>query len=68
MKLVLPGGGGGGDITRELGCRRHCAKYFLEFRIFFDIQLKNTFNLILLSFKVPSERFYLKVFITGLTF
>jgi hypothetical protein len=35
---------------------------------FFDIQFKNTFNLIFLDFKVPSERFFNKDFKTGLTF
>ena len=46
----------------------HGAIFFLNLRIFFDIQFKNTFNLILLSFKVPSKRFCHKVFKTGLTF
>ena len=32
--------------------------YFCVLRNFFDIQFKNTSNLILLSFKVPSERFF----------
>ena len=59
MKLVLPGGGGGGsDITRGWGFRRHGAKLFCSSRIFFYIQFKNTSNLILLSFKVPSESFF----------
>ena len=42
--------------------------YFCVLRNFFDIQFENTSNLILLSFKVPSERFFYKVFKTGLTF
>ena len=42
---------------------------FLEFDThFFDIQFKNTYNLIFLGLKVPSERFFHKNFKTGLTF
>ena len=44
----------------------HGAKFFLRFENFFDIQFKNTSNLMLLSFKVPTERFFHKVFKTGL--
>ena len=40
----------------------------LEFDTFFDIQFKNTFNLVFPYFKVPSERFLFKNFKTGLTF
>ena len=66
MKLLLPRGGGGGDITRRW--RRGHGAIFFEFDTFFDIQFKNTFNLIFLSIKVPSERFFHKNFTTGLTF
>ena len=45
------------------------AKLFLEFdTFFFEIQFKNTSNLIFQGFKVPSERFLFKNFKTGLTF
>ena len=57
--VTLPGGGGAGGMV---------AIFFLRFENFFLIQFKNTSNLILLSFKVPSERFFHKVFRTGLTF
>jgi hypothetical protein len=57
VAVTLPGGGGGG---MEL--------FFFEFDTFFDIQFKITFNLIFLSIKVPSERFFHKNFTTGLTF
>ena len=62
-------------------CRRHYqgvevkkarrvqgAKLFFQFDPFFEIQFKNTFNLILLDFKVSSESFVFKFFKTGLTF
>ena len=55
----LPAVGSAGGLVQKKICR---------LRIFFDIQFKNTFNLILLSFKVPSERFFHKNFKTGLTF
>ena len=42
--------------------------FFLEFDTFFNIQFKNTFNLIFPGFKVPSESFLFKNFKTGLTF
>ena len=35
---------------------------------FFDIQFKNTSNLIFLGFKVPSESFFPKDFKSGVTF
>ena len=41
---------------------------FLEFGIFFDIQFKNTSNLIFPGFMVPSKRFFPENFKTGLTF
>ena len=41
---------------------------FLEFDTFFDIQFKNTSNLIFLGFKVPSESFFLKNFKRGHAF
>jgi hypothetical protein len=37
-------------------------------KYFFGIQFKNTYNLIFLGLKVPSERFFHKDFKTGLTF
>ena len=43
-------------------------KKILTFKIFFNIQVKNTSNLTLLSCKVPSERFFHQVFKTGLYF
>jgi hypothetical protein len=44
-------------------------KLFLEFdTFFFNIHFKNTFNLIFLGFKMPSERFFRKDFKTGLAF
>ena len=42
--------------------------FFLEFDTFFDIQFKNTSNLIFLGFKVSFERFIHKNFKTGITF
>ena len=46
--------------------------YFKKFlcclRNFFDIHFKSTSNLILLSFEVPPDNFFHKVFQTGLTF
>ena len=44
------------------------AKPFFRFDPFFKIQFKNTSNLILLGFKMSSERFSFKNFETGLTF
>ena len=44
------------------------ANFFLNLTHCFDIQFKNTLNLIFLGFKVPSERFFHKDFKTGLTF
>ena len=35
---------------------------FCRLRIFFDIQFKDTLNLIFLGFKVPSEEFFLQEF------
>ena len=43
-------------------------QFFFRFETSFVIQFKDTFNLILLSFKVPIERFFHKFFKTGLTF
>ena len=42
--------------------------FFLEFDTFFDIQFKNTSNVIFPSFKVPSESFFHKNFKRGHTF
>ena len=44
------------------------ANFSFRLTNFFDIQFKNTSNLIFLDFKVPSERFFHKDFKTGLTF
>ena len=53
-----------------VGCRyvQGREEFFFEFDTFFDIQFKNTVNLIFPGFKVPSERFLSKDFKTGLTF
>ena len=68
MKLLLPGGGGtGGIITRGWGFW-YSAKNVCHLTQFLDIQFKNIYNFILLSFKVPSERFFRKFFKTVLTF
>ena len=45
-------------MQKKICCLRNC----------FDNQFKNASNLTLLSFKVPSERFFHKVFKTGVTF
>ena len=59
-------------IARGWGCRCrfrwHCAIFFWNLTQFFDIQFKNTSNLIFKGFKVPSKRFFQKYFKTGLTF
>ena len=68
-------------FARGRWCRRHYqgvevkkvrrglgAKSFFRFDPFFQIQFKNTSNLILLGFKMSSERFLFKDFKTGLTF
>jgi hypothetical protein len=52
------GGGGAGGMVQ----------FSFEFDTFFYIQFKNTYNLIFLGFKVPSERFFHKNFKTGLNF
>ena len=52
------GGGVGGNLQN----------LFWNLTHFIDIQFKNTVNLIFLSFKVSSERFFHKNFKTGLTF
>ena len=44
------------------------AKPLFRFDLFFEIQFENTFNLILLDFKMSSESFVFKFFKTGLTF
>ena len=58
---ILPGGGKGGKggMVQIL---------FWNLTHFFDFEFKNTSNLTLLGFKVPSERFFHKNFKTGLTF
>ena len=45
-------------MQKKICCLRNC----------FDNQFKNASNLTLLSFKVPSERLFHKVFKTGVTF
>ena len=68
-------------FARGRWCRRHYqgvevktvmrgqgAKPFFRFDPFFKIQFKNTSNLILLGFKMSSERFLFKDLKTGLTF
>ena len=52
------GAGAGGMVQKKIWSLTH----------FFDFEFKNTFNLIFLGFKVPSERFFHKDFKTGLTF
>ena len=42
--------------------------FFWNLTLFFYIQFKNTSGLVFPSFKVPSESFFHKNFITGLTF
>ena len=58
MKLLLPGGGGAGGITRGSGAGGMVQKKFCRLKFFFDIQFKNTSSLIFFSVKVPSERFF----------
>ena len=59
------GGGGGGGGGRGGMAQNH----FSDRTLFFDLQFKNTSNLILLSFKMSSESFlFHKFFNTGLTF
>jgi hypothetical protein len=43
-------------------------KKFCRLRIFFDIQFKITSKIFLPNVKVPSERFFYKVFESGRTF
>ena len=57
----MPGGGGAGSGGMV-------QNFFLNLTQFFDIQFKNTSNLIFLGFKVPSESFFQKNFKTGFTF
>ena len=66
--MLLPGGGGaGGIITRGWGFR-HGTIFLWNLTPFFDIQFKNTSNLVFPGFKVSSESFFPKDFKTGLTF
>ena len=46
----------------------HGTKLFFDRTLFFDLQFKNTSNLILLGFKMSSKRFLFKNFKTDLTF
>ena len=52
------------DISREFEQQM----FFGIWRFLFEIQFKNTSNLIFLGFKVPSESFFHKDFKIGLTF
>ena len=58
------GGGGGGGGGRGGMAQNH----FSDRTLFFYLQFKNTSNLILLGFKMSSERFLFEDFKTGLTF
>ena len=58
MKLLLPGGGGAVALLPGDGGSGMVQKRFCRLTKLFDIQFKNTSNLILLSFKVQSERFF----------
>ena len=62
----MPGGGGGGGGGGERGGMAQ--NYFSVFIPFFKLQFKNASNLILLGFKMSSERFLFKDFKTDLTF
>ena len=64
-KFFLPGGSGAGGIISWGG---RVQNHFSDLTLFFDIQFKNTYNLILLGFKLSSERFLFKNFKTDLTF
>ena len=48
--------------------RSRVQNFFWNLTLFFEIQFKNTSNLIFLGFKVPSESFFHKNFKIGLTF
>merc|ERR1712051_669558 len=52
------GGGGGGGGGRGGMAQNH----FSDSTLFFDLQFKNISNLILLGFKMSSERFYIRGF------
>ena len=52
------GGGGGGGGGRGGMAQNH----FSDRTLFFDLQFKNTSNLILLGFKMSSERFFIQEF------
>ena len=64
-KIFLPGGRGAGGIFSWGG---RVQNHFSDLKFFFEIQLKNTLNLIFPSFKMSSERFLFKDFKTRLTF
>ena len=68
MKLLLPRGGGAGGIIRGWRLRGQGAKPFFRFDPFFQIQFKNTSNLILLGFKMSSESFFIRISKQGLLF
>ena len=63
--FFLPGGSGAGGIINWGGWVQN---HFSDLTLFFYIQFKNTSNLILLGFKLSSERFLFKNFKTDLTF
>ena len=63
--FFLPGGRGAGGIFSWGG---RVQNHFSDLKFFFEIQFKNTLNLIFPSFKVPSKSFLFKNFKTGLTF
>ena len=65
QNFFLPGGSGAGGIISWGG---RVQNHFSDLTLFFDIQFKNTYNLILLGFKLSSERFLFKDFKTDLTF
>ena len=58
----------GGGLGSGAGSGGMVQKKIWNLTQFFDIQFKNTSNLILPSTKVPSERFFHIFFKTGLTF
>ena len=64
-KFFLPGGRGAGGIFSWGG---RVQNHFSDLTFFFEIQFKNTLNLIFPSFQVPSKSFLFKNLKTGLTF
>ena len=80
QEALSEGGGWGGRVQKIFFCQgvvvqealsvegAGCKTIFQIWHFFFDIQFKNTYNLILLGFKLSSERFLFKDFKTDLTF